>query len=72
MTDRMIRITNCHKCPFFSHKGGFGFIEYIPVCSKAGRRELPYTAVPKPRGKMGMSAHSDGGIPNWCPLEKVK
>ena len=64
MTKKIV-IKSCCDCSYKDHKGGFGKISYVPVCTKTGE-ELPYT--------VGLclgvvTATYTGVIPESCPLE---
>lgn len=66
---RVVVIPSCKMCIHRDHKGGFGFISYVPVCRNMRGRELPHDIVRKPSVKGGVAVVKDG-IPEWCPLEK--
>jgi hypothetical protein len=66
---RYLPIENCSVCPFKDHKGAYGRIAYVPVCSKTGG-ELSYTLSVSDKGRV--SASYAGGIPGWCPLPKTE
>lgn len=65
---KIIKIEKCRHCPNHTHKGGFGQVAYIPVCSLANK-EQPWKLISD--GRMAV-AHQTVDIPEWCPLETYK
>lgn len=62
---KKISIPTCSSCPYLTHSGGFGQIQYIPKCSKLGRK-LPYN---ESALSGNIYVQPTYVIPDWCPLE---
>lgn len=61
---RIIKISNCGKCPHLDHRGAFSTPSHIPKCRLNSKLDLPYTV--DTHGQ----AIGTGVIPEGCPLPK--
>jgi len=66
---KIISITVCKDCPFFTRTEVVGRIAYIPICTKvSNNRTLPYV-----RASVGTKSYAIPTfiIPDWCPLDDI-